>query len=330
MTSEVDEPLVSIVVPMYNVGMFALPCVNSLLGQTYSNIEIIIVDDGCADNTVELIEGAVGADPRIKFLHKENGGLSSARNYGTQQCRGDYIMFVDGDDLIDSQTVALMVEAALKYKVPFVAGSFAKVSSIEHYEMQSSISFTLESGMEHLRRLLLFEGESGSACGKLFSRSLIPSLVFPEGQLFEDMGVISEICSHLDIVAVTDAPFYAYVTRPGSITTLKKQGPKHIRDMGAAINAVREVAERDFEREFECFQAYCTLRVAMRIDADQFTDKSAFKSYLRHARYLARQASRSPLASRTWRMRCALFALSPKAHNAFYALYAAVSGKAIG
>ena len=83
MASDVAKPLVRVIVPMYNVGMFALHCLNSLLGQTYSNIEYIIVDDGCTDNTIDLIEDAVGSDTRFKILHKENGGLSSARNFGT-------------------------------------------------------------------------------------------------------------------------------------------------------------------------------------------------------------------------------------------------------
>lgn len=330
MISERGKPLVSVIVPMFNLGLFALPCVRSLLGQTYPNVEFLFVDDGCTDNTFCLVESIVGDDPRVHIFHKENGGLSSARNYGTLRCHGEYLMYVDGDDLVDRRTVELMVDAALKYQVPFVAGSFVKVSPLESYEMQSEVSFVLESGVEHLRRLLLLEGESGSAWSKLFSRSLITRLMFPEGRLFEDMGVISTICSHVDTIAVTDAPFYAYVTRPGSITTLKKQGPRHIRDMDAAIEDVRVVAERDFEEEFECFRAYCTLRVAMRINPDRFDDETVFRDYLNHARDLARRASRSPLASLTWRMRCALFAFSPKVHNVFYALYAAISGKAIG
>lgn len=109
MASKVDNPLVSIIVPMYNVGTFALPCVRSLLNQTYPNIEILIVDDGCTDDTIDLIEYAVGDDPRVEIHHKENGGLSSARNYGTQRCRGNYLMYVDGDDLIDPRTVGLTV-----------------------------------------------------------------------------------------------------------------------------------------------------------------------------------------------------------------------------
>ena len=330
MASEVDNPLVSIIVPIYNVGTFALPCLKSLLGQTYPNIEILVVDDGCTDDTVGLIEDAVGDDQRVEILHKENGGLSSARNYGTQRSRGDYLMYVDGDDLIDPRTVEFMVKAASEFQVPLVVGSFAKTPLLESYEMGQTSEFKVEPGAERLRKLLLFSGESGSACGKLFARSLTPSLVFPEGQLFEDMGVIASVCSRIGEVAFSDAPFYAYVTRPGSITTFKQQGSKHARDMDAAIEAVRQVSGSGLKSEFECFRAYCTLRVAMRVDLDSFGDRAQGQAYLRRARELAGRASRNPLASRTWRLRCALFAFSPKVHNAFYALYAAVSGKAIG
>ena len=114
-----------------------------------------------------------------------------------------------------------MVEAALKYQLTFVVGSFAKTPPLENYDMKQAAEFKLESGSERFRKLLLFNGESGSACGKLFARSLIPYLSFPEGQLFEDMGVIASICSRVGEVAFSDAPFYAYVTRPGSITTFK-------------------------------------------------------------------------------------------------------------
>lgn len=255
MASVVDYPLVSIIVPMYNVGKFALPCVRSLLSQTYPNIEILIVDDGCTDNTIDLIEDTIGDDPRVVIHHKENGGLSSARNYGTQRCRGNYLMYVDGDDLIDPRTIELMVEAALKYQVTLVAGSFAKTPLLENYEIEQAAEFKVESGAERFRKLLLFNGESGSACGKLFARSLIPYLAFPEGQLFEDMGVIASVCSRVGEIAFSDAPFYAYVTRPGSITTFKKQGPKHAQDMDETIETVRLIAGGGFKDEFECFRA---------------------------------------------------------------------------
>ena len=329
MISEVKNPLVSIIVPVYNVGAFVRPCVKSLLAQTYKNIEILVVNDGSIDDTVDVVKETAGDDPRIKILDKENGGLSSARNYGTERCSGDFIMYVDGDDLIAPNAVELMVGVATEYGVEFVAASFAKVPPIESYKLDEDAVFAVESGRERLRRLLLLDGESGSACGKLYARSLVPLLKYPEGQLFEDMGVTAAICSKIDRTAVTDAPLYAYVTRPNSITTLRKQGPKHAADMDKAVARVFEALGSEMEEEFECFRAYCTLRVAMRLDLDSFGDSAVGLAYVRRARDFAKAVSKSPLASRIWRLRCALFAFSPAAHNAMYALYGRVSGKVI-
>lgn len=330
MALEMDKPLVSIIVPVYNVGAYVKPCVRSLLAQTYENIEVLVINDGSTDDSVEMVKAVVADDPRLKILNKENGGLSSARNYGTERCAGDYIMYVDGDDLIDARAVELMVGAAEAYGVSLVAASHAKVSPLSAYEAPGQITFEVEDGCNRLKKLLLLNGESGSAWGKLYARSLVPMLEYPEGQLFEDLEVTAKVYSQIDKVAFTAAPLYAYVTRPNSITTLKKQGSKHAADMDRAIAKVHEAIGEGFESEFECFRAYCTLRVAMRIDLNNYTDREAGQKYLRRARQLSRLASKNPLASRTWRLRCALFACSPAAHNVLYSLYGRLSGKAIG
>lgn len=330
MASQSEHPLVSIIVPVYNVGAFVRPCVRSLLAQTYKNIEILIVNDGSSDDTVDVIKETAGDDPRIKVLDKENGGLSTARNYGTERCSGDYIMYVDGDDLIAPVAVELMVTAATEHGVELVATSFAKVPPIENYELDTDVAFAVKTGREQLTHLLLLDGESGSAWGKLYARSLVPLLKYPEGQLFEDMGVTAAAFSKVDRIAASDAPLYAYVKRPNSITTRRKQGPKHAIDMDKAVALVHEALGGEMEEEFECFRACCTLRVAMRLDLDSFSDRAAGLAYVRMAREFAKAVSKSPLSSRTWRLRCALFAFSPAAHNVFYGLYGRLSGKAIG
>ena len=330
MTFEAENPLVSIIVPMYNVGEFARPCVTSLLAQTHKNIEILIVNDGSTDDTVDVIKETAGDDPRIKILDKENGGLSSARNYGTERCSGDYIMYVDGDDLIAPGAVELMVSAATEHGVELVAAAFAKVPPIESYELDADVLFSVESGHERLRRFLLSDGEIGSAWGKLYARSLVPLLKYPEGQIFEDIGIAATVCSKVDKLAASEAPLYAYVTRPNSITTLKKYGPKHVLDMDKAIAMVHEALGGEMKEEFECYRACSALRVAMRLDVDGFDNREACLAYVRRARELAKAVSRSPLGSRTWKLRCALFAYSPAVHNAMYALYGRVSGKVIG
>ena len=106
--------------------------------------------------------------------------------------------------------------------------------------------------------------------------------------------------------------------------------PLLMRDMDKAVARVFEALGGEMEEEFECFRAYCTLRVAMRLDLDSFGDSAVGLAYVRRARDFAKAVSKSPLASRIWRLRCALFAFSPAAHNAMYALYGRVSGKVIG
>ena len=130
LASESDCPCVSVIVPMYNLGSYACSCIRSLLVQTYANLEIIIVDDGSTDDTVELIESVVEADSRVKILHKINGGLSSARNFGVKHCTGEYIMFVDGDDVLDIRTIELLVEIALENDVSLVTCKYKKIGSV--------------------------------------------------------------------------------------------------------------------------------------------------------------------------------------------------------
>lgn len=327
-----ENPLVSLIVPMYNVGSFAAPCVRSLLSQTYKNLEILIIDDGSTDDTIDICKTEIGSDSRARVLNKSNGGLSSARNFGTRCCSGDFVMYVDGDDMLDARAVEVMVTAAIENEVDVVTAGFAKVPACPDYAMEGKTFFSIVSGEEKLRELLLLDGESGSAWGKLYSRSLLDYLEYPEGQLFEDMGVTATVFSHLNRVAESRSPLYAYVTRPNSITTQISQGPRHARDMEKTIRRVEgQVATNPrLEEAFYCFEAFCTLRVAMRLSENKFDDPREFEAYIKHARKLSGRAARSPLASKTWRGRCLLYSVSPALHNALYALYGFLTGKVIG
>ena len=118
--------LVSIIVPVYNVENYLGKCVNSLREQTYKNIEIILIDDGSLDHCPQICENIASVDNRIRVVHKANGGLSSARKAGLSVASGDYIMFVDGDDWIDNETVQCCVEIAVKYQTDCVLFSYVR------------------------------------------------------------------------------------------------------------------------------------------------------------------------------------------------------------
>lgn len=329
---ESNCPRVSIIVPMYNIGAFACSCVSSLLAQTYANIEIIIVDDGSTDNTIQLIERVVQDDSRVKIFHKDNGGLSSARNFGVERCVGDYITFVDGDDVLDSRMIELLVKIALEKEVALVTCRYKKISSSVDFRCGELGSVELVSGDRLLEKMLLLDGESGSACAKLYARVLKSLLVFPEGQLFEDFGVEANIFSKIDKACVFEAELYGYLAREGSITTNKKYGDDQLDGMRASLDTVRRVVGGipDLIDAFACFEAFCSLRIASRLDLSKCSDRESAKAFITQARKQCRAVAFGSLACRTWRYRCFLFAVSPAMHNIAYSLYGKLTGRVIG
>ena len=123
-----EKNLVSIIVPVYNIEDYIETCINSILKQTYKNIEIIIVDDGSNDNSGKICDELKNKDPRIFVYHKENGGLSDARNFGISKVNGDYITTVDGDDFVGEMYIKNLVELLIKNN--------ADISAINRYVFQ--------------------------------------------------------------------------------------------------------------------------------------------------------------------------------------------------
>ncbi len=332
LASESDCPCVSVIVPMYNLGSYACSCIRSLLVQTYANLEIIIVDDGSTDDTVELIESVVEADSRVKILHKINGGLSSARNFGVKHCTGEYIMFVDGDDVLDIRTIELLVEIALENDVSLVTCKYKKISCTEDFKGGQLGPVEVVSGDRLLESLLLLDGESGSACAKLYAKKLLPLLVFPDGQLFEDFGVEATVFSTIDKACIFDAELYGYLAREGSITTIKSYGDAQLDGMSASLDVVRRVVREkpEFFDAFACFEAFCSLRIASRLDLSKCSDIESAKAFIFKARKQCWTVAASTLVDRTWRLRCLLFAVSPALHSFAYSFYGKLTGKVIG
>ena len=325
-------PKVSIVVPMYNVGECAVACLRSLMGQTYKNIEIIIVDDGATDDTAAICARTIEGDERAILLHKENGGLSSARNFGLAHVSGDFVTFVDGDDLLDEWAVGHMVALAQKTGAPLVTCEYKKIESTDDFGGQEVGQASVVSGEELLGMLLLLDGESGSACAKLYAKELFPLLAFPEGQLFEDFGVEATVFANIEAACISGAQLYGYLAREGSITANKRYGDRHLEGMEASLGVVRDIvsSKADLIEAFACFETFCSLRVASRLDLAKCDNKERARAYIAEARRRCRAVASSPLASKTWRIRCRLFAASPVFHNFAYALYGKLTGKVVG
>lgn len=215
-----NKPLISVIVPVYKVEQYLPRCVDSLLHQTYENLEIILVDDGSPDRCGEICEEYARKDPRIRVIHKENGGLSSARNAGIDVARGEYLGFVDSDDWVEPEAYALMAEMAVEEKLPMVCGGRYDVSS-KITEKKIGLCPQLReviSGEELASRIFRWEHVDSAAGDKLYHRSLFAQIRYPFGRICEDVPTTYRLALTAGRVGMLDKPLYNYYHRPGSIT----------------------------------------------------------------------------------------------------------------
>lgn len=319
----------SVIVPAYNLGQCVIPCLKSILGQTYSNIEIIVVDDGSTDDTFTICRDVTASDRRVRLIHAEHKGLSSARNIGLDNAMGDYIMFVDGDDLLDARAIDYLVWLARRYSVPLVTCCYEKIRCREEYCGSVSGETQVVPGDELLRRMFLFDGVFGSAWAKLYAASLRPFLEFPEGQLFEDICAETNVFKNVDRACISSVRLYGYVMRPGSITNCKSYGDAHIEGMEQSIRAVREVVSDDCDlvKLASNYATCCQLRVASKIDPRECFNKAMAENFIEQTRRGCWVACKSSEIKATWRMRCALFAASPMLYKIVYRLYCRLVGR---
>ncbi len=216
-----SAPLVSVIVPIYKVENYINRCVESIRNQTYRNIEIILVDDGSPDNCPTICDEYAGKDERIKAIHKENGGLSSARNAGIDVSRGDYIVFVDGDDYIHPMMIETMLKEALKSEADLCICGTSWVNEDETAFDDAPSSPIKNEVLEGNPKLQLLTRDGYlyyiTACNKLYKKYLFESIRFPEGKLHED-----EFTAHLFLdasnrVVCIEDKLYFYVQHKNSI-----------------------------------------------------------------------------------------------------------------
>lgn len=214
-------PLLSVIVPVYNVEAYVGRCIESILNQTYKNLELILVDDGAKDSSGAICDSYAEKDSRIRVIHKGNGGLSSARNTGIEQAKGEYITFVDSDDWIEADAYENMLRTAQQFDVKLVCGGRYDVSSKTGQKKVGLCPPKTEkiSSETLVGRIFTWDNCDSSACDKLYHRSLLENWRFPVNKVCEDVPVMYRIILQTDWVAVYGHPVYNYFHRHGSITT---------------------------------------------------------------------------------------------------------------
>lgn len=210
-------PLISVIIPIYNVEQYINRCVESVLKQTYKNIEIILIDDGSTDESGKLCDGYCDIDNRCIVYHTKCGGVSTARNYGIIKSNGKYITFVDSDDYVDEDYVEYLYYliqntglnmAVCQHRIKFINGNFLDYGKKGKEILSSKVC---------IERMLYHDVIDTSVWGKLYERYLFDKVLFPTGMLYEDIGTTYKLFLQCEYIAVGYESKYTYVRRRDSI-----------------------------------------------------------------------------------------------------------------
>lgn len=208
--------LVSIIIPVYNLEKYIQFNIDNMLSQSYENLEIIYVDDGSTDSSAQIIKSAAEKDSRIKYYYKENGGVSSARNFGIEKANGEYIMFVDGDDIINKHAVELYYGSIIKANADISFSNMTEINDI-HYaaECPANVNDVIIGLSDILKKEYIIVGFS--SCAKLFKASFISDLRFNTSfKIGEDTLFMSQVLNKNPAITYIDTPLYYYYQRQES------------------------------------------------------------------------------------------------------------------
>ena len=230
----IGKPLVSIIVPVYNIEEYIFKCLNSLVTQSYEKIEIIVVDDGSTDKSGEMCDEVAKLDKRVRVLHQKNKGLSGARNAGIKAAKGEFVCLVDGDDYVQEDFVKEMVQKARGGADIIVCG----------YNSSIPENVTITGERATIKLLVKQENMEIVAWNKMYRRELINNFRYPEGENYEDTLTTYKILAAAKKVSYMPKTLYVYLERTGSITSKDKKEKRLIARERAAQEAVRYFADR--------------------------------------------------------------------------------------
>ncbi len=252
------SPKVSVIIPVYNVKMYLRQCIESVIQQTYDNLEIILIDDGSTDGSAEICDEYTEIDGRIKAVHKENGGLSSARNRGLKEAAGDYICFLDSDDYWESKSFLSDIfeqtsgEDLILYRLKKYVEKTGKM-----IESLPSVNEKLPQDKVSLIEYLVNHGQFiASACTKMVKRAVLidNEIFFRQGVTSEDIEWSGKLLLYAQSAAYVDIAGYVYRQREKSITSTMTR--RNIEDLKNNIINSIAAAEKELKRTDRMYSVY--------------------------------------------------------------------------
>ena len=228
------RPVVSVIVPIYDVEQYLKRCLDSLVNQTFKEIEILCVNDGSPDQSQKIVDEYVGCYPtKVKSLIKPNGGLADARNYGLDYAQGEYVAFIDSDDWVEITMIEEMYQLAISQSADIVVSDMQYVYDSGRKQFVSGGTFE-SANINNNPEIIKI---NNSACNKLYMRSLFDDVKFPKNLWYEDLGCIPILLAKATKIVKIDKIFYHYFQREGSI--MHTESAK-IFDIYKAIDLIRD------------------------------------------------------------------------------------------
>lgn len=271
-----EEALVSVIIPVYNVEKYLKKCVESVLNQTYKNLDIILVDDGSKDSSGKMCDEWGKREKRVTIIHKRNGGLSDARNAGLDVARGNYYVFVDSDDYISSDMIEIMMDSAKRNSCEIAICNMIRFS-------ESGDSFPFYKPVTNEQVLLgekRFQTLSQpSVCNKLFRADLFENIRFPKGKYYEDTFIYHELLFRAKNVVLTGSDSYWYLERDDSIVGCPKYTVRYFDFIEAVWKRAKFLIEQNIQPfgDEACLSLYAAFSNAEKNIKKTVENKKNFK-----------------------------------------------------
>lgn len=323
-----EASLISVIVPVYNIKEYLPRCVESIIRQTYSNLEILLVDDGSTDGTGALCDELAKKDSRIRVFHKKNGGSSSARNLGLKEAKGELVAFVDSDDYIEAEMYERLIKGMQVWK--------AEIAQIGRDEVDESGNKLpdvcvppkedefVESEM-FMKELLLHKGDC-SFCTKLIKKDLLKGKGFPEGVLNEDFHLLVQLLTRIKGIASLRGQTYHVFYRIGSNTRKKDKNDfsRVFADNVDNADMVQKIVDQKYPQLHDIgirFNLFQRLDYLLHIPIVQMTkDNAQYISICNYIRKHTGDIIKSVHLTKKNKIYLLLFAIAPKGLRQIHAL----------
>ena len=262
-----NEDLITVIIPVYNVEKYLPRCIDSIINQTYTNLEIILIDDGSLDRCGEICDQYAEKDKRVKVIHKENGGVSSARNVGLDNASGIYVTFIDADDWVEENYLYILLSNIVKKNADIAICNYNRVTgnSIVSNSLQNDTK--LINSKEYLIKVLNPQTGFGFCWMKLIKRESINNIRFNETLTVGEDAIFNiEIAKNVTTIVSLEEALYNYRNRSSSV--VKKYDTNYVEKYLRAIQATRKYIfdnykEKDIIQNYYNFVAFHVLLIAV-------------------------------------------------------------------